>query len=125
MTDLYHFIEKDYNPKNSSGIVIVAEGDKSGGAYNIAEKVAQKHPDYDIRVSVLGHMQRGGSPSQFDRVLASQLGVAAVDALMDDQKSIMLGIMNKEIVHVPFNKTIKHTKNLNPELLSLVRVLSV
>ena len=125
LTDLYHFIEKDYNPKNSSGIVIVAEGDKSGGAYSIAEKVAQKHPDYDIRVSVLGHMQRGGSPSQFDRVLASQLGVAAVDALMDDQKSIMLGIMNKEIVHVPFNKTIKHTKNLNPELLSLVRVLSV
>ncbi len=123
--DLERFIEKDYNPKTSSGIVIVAEGEKSGGAYSIAEKVAQKHPEYDIRVSVLGHMQRGGSPSQFDRVLASQLGAAAVDALMDDQKSIMLGIMNKEIVHVPFNKTIKHTKNLNPELLGLVRVLSI
>ena len=107
LTDLEHFIEK------------------SGGAYSIAEKVAQKHPEYDIRVSVLGHMQRGGSPSQFDRVLASQLGAAAVDALMDDQKSIMLGIMNKEIVHVPFNKTIKHTKNLNPELLNLVRILSI
>ena len=125
LTDLEHFIEKDYNPKTSSGIVIVAEGEKSGGAYSIAEKVAQKHPEYDIRVSVLGHMQRGGSPSQFDRVLASQLGAAAVDALMDDQKSIMLGIMNKEIVHVPFNKTIKHTKNLNPELLNLVRILSI
>ena len=105
--------------------MIVAEGEKSGGAYSIAEKVAQKHPEYDIRVSVLGHMQRGCSPSQFDRVLASQLGAAAVDALMDDQKSIMLGIMNKEIVHVPFNKTIKHTKNLNPELLNLVRILSI
>ena len=125
LTDLEHFIEKDYNPKTSSGIVIVAEGEKSGGAYSIAEKVAQKHPEYDIRVSVLGHMRRGGSPSQFDRVLASQLGAAAVDALMDDQKSIMLGIMNKEIVHVPFNKTIKHTKNLNPELLNLVRILSI
>ena len=125
LTDLEHFIERDYNPKNSSGIVIVAEGEKSGGAYSIAEKVAQKHPEYDIRVSVLGHIQRGGSPSQFDRVLASQLGAAAVDALMDDQKSIMLGIMNKEIVHVPFNKTIKHTKNLNPGLLPLVRILSV
>ena len=111
LTDLEHFIEKDYNPKTSSGIVIVAEGEKSGGAYSIAEKVAQKHPEYDIRVSVLGHMQRGGA--------------AAVDALMDDQKSIMLGIMNKEIVHVPFNKTIKHTKNLNPELLNLVRILSI
>ena len=124
LQDLESFIEKDYNPKNSSGIIIVAEGEKSGGAYSIAEKVAQKHPDYDIRVSVLGHMQRGGSPTQFDRVLASQLGVAAVDALMDDQKSIMVGIMNREIVHVPFNKTIKYTKNLNSELFSLVRILS-
>lgn len=125
LTDLYRFIEQDYNPKDSSGIVIVAEGEKSGGAYSIAEKVAQVHPNYDIRVSVLGYIQRGGSPSQFDRVLASQLGVAAVDALLDDQNSIMVGIMNREIVHVPFNKTIKHTKDLNPELLSMVRILSV
>lgn len=125
MTDLDRFLERDYDPRKSSGIVIVAEGEKSGGAYSIAEKVALKHPDYDIRVSVLGHMQRGGSPSAFDRVLASQLGVAAVDALMDDQKSIMVGLMNKEIVHVPFNKTIKHSKDLNSELLGLVKVLSV
>ncbi len=125
LSDLEAYLDKDYDPKKSSGIVIVAEGEKSGGAYSIAEKVAQKHPDYDIRVSVLGHIQRGGSPTQFDRVLASQLGVAAVDALMDDQKSIMLGLMNKEIVHVPFNKTIKHSKGLNPELLCLVNVLSL
>ncbi len=123
--DLEAFLEKDYNPKESSAIVIVAEGnDKSGGAYSIAEKVAKEHPEYDIRVSVLGHMQRGGSPSQADRVLASQLGAAAVEALLDDQKSIMLGIANKSIVHVPFNKTIKHTKDLNPEFLELVKVLS-
>lgn len=125
LSDLERFLEKDYNPKKSSGIVIVAEGEKSGGAYSIAEKVGLKHPEYDIRVSVLGHMQRGGSPSAFDRVLASQLGVAAIDALMDDQKSIMVGIMNKEIVHVPFNKTIKNSKHLNPELLNLVRILSL
>ena len=125
LTDLERFIAKDYDPTKSSGIVIVAEGEKSGGAYKIAEVVGQSHPEYDIRVSVLGHMQRGGSPSQFDRVLASQLGSAAVDALMDDQMSIMVGIMNKEIVHVPFNKTIKHSKGLNPELLGLVRILSV
>jgi hypothetical protein len=105
LQDLESFIEKDYNPKNSSGIIIVAEGEKSGGAYSIAEKVAQKHPDYDIRVSVLGHMQRGGSPTQFDRVLASQLGVAAVDALMDDQKSIMVGIMSqKGNIHLNIGK---------------------
>lgn len=124
IADLEHYLEKDYDPAKSSGIVIVAEGEKEGGAYSVAEKVGKAHPEYDIRVSVLGHMQRGGSPSAFDRVLASQLGVAAVDALMDDQKSIMVGIMNKEIVHVPFNKTIKNSKGLNPELLNLVRVLS-
>ena len=93
-------------------------------SYEIADQIFQEIGS-EVRVTVPGHMQRGGSPSQFDRVLASQLGAAAVDALMDDQKSIMLGIMNKEIVHVPFNKTIKHTKNLNPELLNLVRILSI
>ena len=124
IADLESFLAKDYDPTKSSGIVIVAEGEKEGGAYSVADKVSKAHPEYDIRVSVLGHMQRGGSPSAFDRVLASQLGVAAVDALMDDQKSIMVGIMNKEIVHVPFNKTIKNSKGLNPELLNLVRVLS-
>ena len=93
-------------------------------AYRLEDEL-QKKLNLDVRITIPGHMQRGGSPSQFDRVLASQLGAAAVDALMDDQKSIMLGIMNKEIVHVPFNKTIKHTKNLNPELLNLVRILSI
>ncbi|MDR1756773.1 MAG: 6-phosphofructokinase [Culturomica sp.] len=124
IVDLETFLDKDYDPTTSSAIVIVAEGEKEGGAYKVAEKVGKTHPEYDIRVSVLGHMQRGGSPSAFDRVLASQLGVAAVEALMDDQKSIMVGIMNKEIVQVPFNKTIKSSKRLNPELLNLVKVLS-
>ncbi|MDR0982617.1 MAG: 6-phosphofructokinase [Culturomica sp.] len=124
LTDLNDFLGKDYDPTNSSAIVIVAEGEKSGGAMQIAEKVSKSHPNYDIRVSILGHMQRGGSPSPFDRVLASQLGVAAVEALLDDQSNIMVGIMNKQITQVPFNKTIKNTKSLNPELLKLVKVLS-
>ena len=105
--------------------MIVAEGEKSGGAYTIAEKISEKHPDYDVRVTVLGHIQRGGSPSAFDRVTASTLGVAAVDALMDDQMSIMVGIMNKEVVHVPFNKAIKNSKPLNHNLLGLLEILSI
>ncbi|MGL5681862.1 MAG: 6-phosphofructokinase [Marinifilaceae bacterium] len=125
LVSLEKFLEKDYDPTRSSGIVIVAEGEKLGGAYTIAEAVSSKHPEFDIRVSVLGHMQRGGSPSAFDRVLASQLGVAAVEALMDDQKSITIGVVNKEIVHVPFNKAIKHTKHLNESLLGMVRILSI
>lgn len=124
LEDLEKLISRDYSPNKSSAVVIVAEGEKMGGAYPVAEKFKELHPDYDIRVSVLGHMQRGGSPSQFDRVLASQLGAAAVEALLDDQKSVMLGVVNRQIVQVPFNKTIKYDKGLNPNLFNLVKVLS-
>lgn len=122
---LNKYLEQDYKPYKSSSIVIVAEGEKSGGAYTIAEKISNLHPDYDVRVTVLGHIQRGGSPSAFDRVTASTLGVAAVDALMDDQMSIMVGIVNKDIVHVPFNKAIKNSKSLNHNLLGLLNILSI
>ena len=125
VNDLSKFLEHDYKPHKSSGIVIVAEGDKSGGAYTIADKISKKHPEYDVRVTVLGHIQRGGSPSAFDRVMASTLGVAAVDALLDDQTSIMVGIMNKDTVHVPFNKAIKNSKPLNHNLLGLTEILSI
>lgn len=125
VNDLDKYLEHDYKPHKSSGIVIVAEGDKSGGAYMIAEQIAERHPEYDVRVTVLGHIQRGGSPSAFDRVTASTLGVAAVDALLDNQTSIMVGIMNKDIVHVPFNKAIKNSKPLNHNLLGLTEVLSI
>ena len=125
MTKLNSFLQRDYDPRNSSSIVIVAEGERPGGAYTIAEEVGRKYPEYDIRVSVLGYIQRGGSPSAFDRVLASQLGVAAVDAIMDDQKSIMIGLIDNKIVHVPFNKTIKNSKGLNTNLVGLIDVLSV
>ena len=125
VNDLDKFLEHDYKPHKSSGIVIVAEGDKSGGAYTIADKISKKHPEYDVRVTVLGHIQRGGSPSAFDRVMASTLGVAAVDALLDDQTSIMVGIMNKDTVHVPFNKAIKNYKPLNHNLLGLTEILSI
>ncbi|MFO7844240.1 MAG: 6-phosphofructokinase, partial [Bacteroidales bacterium] len=104
--NLKAYLESGYKRKKASNIMLVAEGDESGGAYAMAKKVKNDFKDYDIRVTVLGHIQRGGSPSAFDRVIASQLGVAAVEALLDDQQSIMVGMMNREIVHVPFNKTI-------------------
>lgn len=123
--ELEAYLEKGYKEHKSSGIVIVAEGDKSGGAYTIAKQIEEKHPEYDIRVSVLGHMQRGGSPSAFDRVTASTLGVAAVDALLDDQKSIMVGIVNGEVSHVPFNKTIKNKKKVKDSLVNINDILSI
>jgi 6-phosphofructokinase len=122
---LQKYLEKGYKEHKSSGIVIVAEGDKSGGAYTIAKEIGKEHPEYDIRVSVLGHMQRGGSPSAFDRVTASTLGVAAVEALLDDQKSIMVGIVNGEVSHVSFNKTIKNKKKVKDSLMSLNDILSI
>lgn len=123
--ELQQYLEKGFKDQKSSGIVIVAEGDKSGGAYTIAKQIEKEHPEYDIRVSVLGHMQRGGSPSAFDRVTASTLGVAAVDALLDDQKSIMVGMVNGEVSHVPFNKTIKNKKKVKGSLVNINDILSI
>jgi len=102
----------------------VAEGEKAGGAFNIAKQVEKDYPQYDVRVTVLGHIQRGGSPTASDRILASRLGVAAVETLLDDQQSVMVGIENNEISLVPFNKAIKYDKELNPKLLDSIRILS-
>ncbi len=123
---LYHFLEKGMNKDKSSSIVLVAEGEKfNGGAIQIAEKVSKEYPAYDTRVTILGHIQRGGTPSSFDRVTASRMGVSAIEALLDDQKSIMIGLVNKDITHVPFNQALKNKKKLNPALLGLTEILSI
>ena len=123
--NLEKFLSGGLSKDKKSSIVLVAEGEKMGGTIAIANKVAEDHPEYDVRITILGHIQRGGSPSAYDRVLASQMGVAAVQALLDDQKSIMIGIVNREIVHVPFNQTLKNKKSLNPSLLGLTQILSI
>jgi len=111
--------------KKSSNLIIVAEGDEEGGAFAWAEKFKNEYPDINIRVTVLGHLQRGGSPTAIDRVNASRLGSAAVEALLDDQKSVMVGLQNDEIVLVPFSKAIKLHKDVNRDLLTLARILSI
>jgi 6-phosphofructokinase 1 len=123
--DIKAMIEGGNIRKKSSNIIIVAEGDEEGGAFAIAEKVKSEFKDYDIRVSVLGHLQRGGSPSAIDRVNASRLGHAAVEALIDDQKSTMVGIANNEVVLVPFRRAVKLHKDVNHSLVDLARILSV
>ncbi|MBP8959366.1 MAG: 6-phosphofructokinase [Bacteroidales bacterium] len=111
--------------KKSSNIIIVAEGDEEGGAIALAEKFSKEFPGVDVRVTVLGHVQRGGSPSAIDRVNASRLGSAAVEALLDGQKSVMVGLQNDEIVLIPFSKAIKLHKDVNPDLLILAGTLSI
>lgn len=108
----------------SSMIVIVAEGDDAGGAYQVAKAVNKKCPNFDTRVTVLGHIQRGGSPSAMDRVLASTLGNEAVNALINKKTNLMVGLINNKVAYTPFNKAIKHTQKINTSLLHLADVLS-
>lgn len=122
--NLKKIIEPENKRKKSSNLVIVAEGDDDGGAIALSQKVKDDFKGYDIRVSVLGHLQRGGSPSCMDRVNASRLGNAAVEALLDDQKSVMVGLQNGEIVLVPFRKAVKLNKDVNHDLVELARILS-
>lgn len=126
-TDLDGLIENlsaAYKRKKSSSIIIVAEGDDAGGAYQIAEKVVAKLPQYDTRVSILGHQQRGGSPSALDRMLASQLGYEAVNSLMSGKHSVMVGIVNKQVVYTPFEQAIKHHDKVNTDFLKLAEILA-
>lgn len=109
----------------ASKIIIVAEGDDAGGAFEIAKVVKEKFPGIDTRVSVLGHIQRGGPPSCMDRVLASRLGVAAVESLMEGRNREMIGIVNGKIHFTPFSKAIKHNMDVNQELLKIVDILSL
>ncbi len=106
-----------------SSIIMIAEGDTEGNAIETAKKFQDKFPKMDIRVTILGHIQRGGTPSAYDRVTASKMGVAAVDALLDDQKSIMIGLVNNEIVHVPLSKTVKMHKDVSSSLLEIADIL--
>jgi len=110
--------------KNKSSIILVAEGLAEGNAMEIAEILKPEFPQFDIRVSILGHIQRGGSPSAKDRVIASRMGAAAIEALLDNQKCIMIGLANDKIVHVPLNKTVKLHKSVDPELISLVEEIA-
>ena len=125
-TDFNHLIERlEKSRKNkSSKIIIVAEGDEAGGAFKVGELLKQRF-DFDIRVSVLGHIQRGGTPTCADRVLASRLGHAAVEALMEGQRGCMVGILNNAIAYTPFAKAVKHIEELNPNLLRMVEILSM
>jgi len=122
---LEDLIKNGFRKSKNSSIVIVAESEITGGATGLAARVRTEHPEYDVRVTILGHIQRGGSPTAYDRILASRMGVAAIDALMDEQRSIMIGIVNDVIIHVPFTKAIKDDKPVNENLLGVIQILSI
>ena len=122
---LEEFIKNGFRKSKSSSIVLVAESEITGGAMHYAERVKNEDPQYDVRVTILGHLQRGGRPTAHDRIIDSRMGVASIQALMEGQRNVMIGIENDQIVDVPFAKAIKNDKPIDRELVSVLNELSI
>ena len=122
---LKNLIDNGFRKSKNSAIVLVAENPKTGGAMGLAERVKREFPQYDARVTILGHLQRGGSPTAADRILASRLGAAAISALKDGQRNVMIGIDNDEIVYVPFSRAIKETRKIDHNLIDILHNISI
>ena len=121
---LTSILEQGWKRNKRSAMIIVAEGDESGGAYEVASQVKKKFPQWETKVTVLGHIQRGGRPSAFDRVMASRMGNEAVKALLAGETNKMVGLQQGAMVLVPFERATKHHREINTHLLELVDVLS-
>ena len=122
---LEQFISRGFRKSKNSSIVIVSESKKDGGAMYYAERVRKEYPQYDVRVTILGHLQRGGTPTACDRILASRLGHASIEALKEGQRNVMVGIHNDQIVYVPLDRAIKKDKPIDKELIDVLGVLSI
>jgi 6-phosphofructokinase 1 len=122
---LLESLEKSKSSGKASSIVVVSEGDKIGKTvFELKDYVEANLPEYDVRVSVLGHMQRGGSPSCFDRVLASRLGVKAVESLLEGKTNYMVGLLNDKVALTPLRKAIKGNVAIDKELLRVSDIMS-
>jgi 6-phosphofructokinase 1 len=122
LDDLVQVLQNDR--KKNSSIVVVAEGEEAGGAYEISDYVKSKLDIFEIKVSILGHIQRGGSPTCLERVRASRMGVAATEALIEGKSGVMIGIINNEIAYTAFEKAIKKAGDISPKYLDLIRDLN-
>ena len=122
---LGELIEQGFRKSKSSSMVLVTESEVTGGAMKLAERVKKEYPQYDVRVSILGHLQRGGSPTAQDRILASRMGIAAIQALLENQRNVMIGIRENEIDYVPFKRAIRKEREISEELLDVLRISSI
>lgn len=118
-------LQKDREQHRASSIIVVAEGEGSGGAYKVAERIAPIFPGSEYRVSILGHIQRGGSPSAMDRVLASRVGNGAVEALLNGDEEVMVGVVDNELTSTPLEKAVKHHSEVREDLIRLAETLSI
>lgn len=118
-------LKTGWERSKTSFIIIIAEGDEQGTAIEVASKVQKEIPHMDARVTTLGHVQRGGSPTAADRLLASQIGIACVEGLLEGRKCEMAGIVNRQLLYTPFIDTITKQKLINPDFAKMVEILSV
>ena len=122
--DLIQALKKDAKRKKLFSLVMVAEGNKNGGAIELAKQVEERFPHFDIKVTVIGHLQRGGSPTAFDRILASQVGFYAVEGLLEGRSGVMVGIKNGKVNYVPFEDAINKTKPLHKGMVKMAEILA-
>lgn len=122
---LEEFIKNGFRKSKNSSIVLVAESEITGGAMHFAERVKNEYPQYDVRVTILGHLQRGGRPTAHDRILASRTGVGAIEAIMQGQRNVMVGVRNNEIVYVPLSEAIRSDKPFDRKLIKVLDELSI
>ena len=125
MEDLLAELQKGETNQKTNKLVVVAEGNGLGNTFDIAEKVRQKFPHLESKVTILGHLQRGGSPSCLDRVLASQLGVAAVEGLLNGQSKVMAGLVNNKVQFTSFHDAINNKAAIDLEHLRISKILSI
>ena len=125
MEDLFNTFKKAQKAGKSSSIVVVAEGEQLGGIYDLAKATKHEFPTYDIRVAILGHIQRGGSPSCADRVLASRLGYGAVVGLMEGKNKVMAGLKSNKLVYTPIEEAIKKHNEIDKDLLKIAEILAI
>ena len=122
---LLTFMQRGIRKSKRSCIVIVSENPNGHGAMYYADRVRKEYSGFDVRVSILGHLQRGGSPSARDRILASRVGVGAIDALMEGQRNVMVGVKNDEVVYVPLKSAAGKRKPIDMSLIKVLDELSI
>lgn len=122
---LADLVSRGFRKSKNSAIVLVAENPETGGALGLAQRIKKEFPEYDARVTILGHLQRGGSPTAADRILASCMGAQAIVALREGQRNVMIGIKNGELVYVPFSKATTHKQKLDVAGIELIKMLSI
>ena len=123
--DLFSKLDEGGKTNKKSSLIVVAEGSKLGGAMELAKKFAERNNYFDIKVTILGHLQRGGPPTYFDRVLASKMGVATVEGLLNGQKDVMVGYKDNKVVFNPYDFVTDKHHELDSELLRISKILSI